>query len=163
MPDVFRAYVPTVKVSNFPHIVQANVAALQAARSDSVYPDMCGVDLDPRLPHRKIYALMYSASATYNFDYDLVATLSGREVYRQKLAQWANAGNNRWISGAFTLGTNQGGINESIIVLVNATNVLINPWRINLTCDRMYLHINVVNPAASLFDMGLRVISQAGI
>lgn len=163
MGDVFRAYTPTVKATTFLRLVQQNVAGLQAAQNGSAYPDMLFQRVDPKLPHRKIWAYMYSASATYSFDYDLVATLNGRIVYQQKLAQWANSGTSRWISGANLLGTGQGLINESAITVVNTTTVIINPWRINITADQFYLHINAVSPAASLFDMGLMIISQAGI
>lgn len=147
--DVTRAYVPTVKwgFSASQNIPFANMLG-QTIR----------LVVDPRLVHRKVWAWIWS-TGSFSIDYDLVASLNGSEVYRQKLAQYPG-----WYSGLNGVSTLIGSVNEQVFTTLNGTTLYgMSPWRLNITCDHFLLQMNSLTGAAANFDYGLYCQSQAGI
>lgn len=156
MSNVYRAYIPTVK--------WARQAAQRVALSALVTP-LAPVTVDSRLVHRKVWAWLWSISATWSAEYDLVATLNGSEVYRQKLAKWDTGGGfDKWFSGFAQVGAQTGTVNEQVFTFIgNSTLFCAVPWRLNLACDTFFIDVRAASGAAAAFDYAIFVQSQQGI
>lgn len=156
MPNVFRAYQPKVE---FDYSVQYQVASPLVGVQNKVI-------VNPTLNHRKVWCIIETTGTTYLKRWDLVATLNGREIYRQPIARYSSAGGQdlSWISGYNGTAGNVGIGNEQIRVNVASTTpYVLSAWRLNLTADLFYLDcLNGVTSNASI-DAYLFVQSQAGI
>lgn len=160
MSSVFRAYVPTVRFDRAT-IYQVALAAMPSR--------VCEVAAQSNLVHRKIWAWLYPTGTPFYFDFDIVGSLNGVEVYRQKLAQWWNVGGAgtglAWVSGFYVVGTSVGAVNEQIFTNIGGGGTIVGvaPWRVNLAADKFYLDIVSVTGAGTAWDAGLFVQSQQGI
>lgn len=165
--DVSRAYVPTVKFG-YGVFVQKTIANIQAF-NDSVngtYPNrILPVKVDPTLVHRKVWAYFISISGTYSSDVDLVATMNGTEVFRQKIViQNSAAVNQKLYFNIGPMASNAGAQREQLQTIVAATTTFgICPHYLNINCDEFHLAINTLTGGAAAWDAGVLVQSQAGI
>jgi hypothetical protein len=160
--DVRRAYTPKCDYQS-QTFFQQSLANIQAM---STYPNkICRVSVVPELVHRKIWAYILSISGTYSHDVDVVCRLHGSEVYRQKLSiQNTAAVNTKYQFCAATMASGVGGQREQLITTVaSTTNFGICPLQLNIACDEVSLFINGLTGAAAAWDLGLHVLSQAGI
>lgn len=154
MADIYRAYNPKVDFKMATSFIAQTTAQVQAIAG---YPDLLRLSVPIELIHRKIWVWVWSATGGFAIDFDLVATLSGTEVYRQKIANWPQWGSNIGVSS-----NNVGCTNENLITVIGGTAFGVAPWRFPISCDTFYVHINSISAAAT-YDGQLHVLSQAGI
>jgi len=165
MPDVFRAYIPTVKwgFNAFQQLSLATLTSLSDPRG--TYPKIVPVLVDPALVHRKVWAWLYSSAGTFALDADIVAMLGGVEVYRQKFVVSTGIQATSWNSGFGSVNTEVGAVNEQVIFTIGTSLYGASPWRLNITADTFYLAVNVLSNLSGtpLYDAGLHIQSQKGI
>jgi len=159
MALVYRAYVPTVEFTQSQSFVQQGIAAVTAP--------LCRNVVTPGLPHRKVWAWLWSTSAgPWSINVDLVALRGGTEVYRQKLIYWGTAaGDQIFISGIIQVTTLVGALNEQVFTNIGGVTYGAAPWRMNITCDTFQLDPVSVTDSGSgaLFNASIMVQSQQGI
>jgi hypothetical protein len=165
--DVSRAYVPTAQFG-YSSFVQKSLANIQAFNdsTNGTYPNrILPVKVSPTLVHRKVWAYLISISGTYSTDCDLVATLNGSEVFRQKIVVQNSASvNQKFYFGIAIQSSTVGAQREQLITTVaNTTTFGIAPHYLNINCDEFHLAVNALTGAAANWDGGVLVQSQAGI
>lgn len=165
--DVSRAYVPTAQFA-YASFVQQSLANIQAFNNttNGSYPNrILPIKVSPTLVHRKVWAYFVSISGTYSTDVDLVATLNGSEIFRQKIVLQSSAAvNQKFYFGIAVQSANVGAQREQLITTVaNTTTFGVAPHYLNINCDEFHLAINSITGAAAAWDAGLLVQSQAGI
>lgn len=164
--DVKRAYVPRCD-SLRAAFQQKSIANIQAfTGSLGTYPNnLLSLALNPSYNHRKVWAYIFSVSATWSIDLDLVFFLQQSEIYRQKIIVWSSAGANNQFSMGFSLSSTQVAIaNETLTTLIANTAVYTaSPHRFNIAADRACLDVKSITGGAALFDGLLMIQSQAGL
>lgn len=164
--EVKRAYVPRCdSVRN--QFFQKTLAQIQAFNdANGTYPNqLCPVRLVPSYTHRKVWAYLFSSSATFSVDADVVFYLNNAEIFRQKLHVWSSPATNNQISFGFaSVGASPAGsYNESYTTLFGGTFYVASPHRFNITADRAVICANSLTGAAANFDGTLIIQSQAGL
>lgn len=164
MSTVTRAYIPRaeMKSDSFQQLSLANVLAL--TRNAAAYPTILSLYISNNLPHRQIWAWFFSASATWAADVDMVFTLNGVEVYREKIMIYNTAAVlNKFVKNFSAVSSSQGGVPGQLFTWIANNQYGAGAFKYNILCDRVFLGVNSVSGAAATFDAGLYVLSQAGV
>lgn len=154
--NFFRAYVPTVEF-------KSTILYQQSLGTVQTNP-LASTPVTVGLVHRKVWVIVESTSGGVTRNWDLVATLNSREVFRMAMVRSLGA-TLLWYAGYNAGSAAVGSVSEQLFVKIASTTLYaISPNRLNIAADTFYVDPTPgLAGAGSLWDVYLMIQSQAGI